>query len=66
MATVSNPHTMSGSQERAGDPAKRRLAMLLHDDYVAGRNVSAILISIVFAAMIAGMGAVAWIACVAR
>ena len=34
---------------------------LLEDDYIAGRNVALILISVVGAAMFAGLGAVLWI-----
>lgn len=57
MATVGSGHT---------DWDGRHNEVLLHDDYVAGRNVCAILISIITAAMVAGMAAVAWIAMVAR
>lgn len=38
---------------------------LLAEDYIAGRNVAGILISVIAAATIAGLGAVLWIVFVA-
>jgi hypothetical protein len=57
---------MASVTSRSVGSDMRRNETLLHDDYVAGRNVCGILISIITAAMIAGMGAVAWIALMAR
>lgn len=49
-------HYFSPSQER----------QMREEDFVAGRNVSSILISVVGAAMLAGMLVVGWIALFAR